>query len=99
MRPAGFVLAASLVLATPAVADGPDKLFGTWKVLSAVAEDAQTREKTPLYGEHPRGYLIVLPNGRMMALLVSEDRKRAQDRRGKSRRLSFHGRLYGQIYR
>jgi len=75
MRPAGFVLAASLVLATPAVADGPDKLFGTWKVLSAVAEDAQTREKTPLYGEHPRGYLIVLPNGRMMALLVSEDRK------------------------
>ena len=78
MRAASLVLGTSLVFAQPVFADEVDKLFGTWKVLSAVVEDAQTKEKTPLYGEHPKGYLILLPSGRMMALLVSEGRKVAQ---------------------
>ena len=75
MRPAWLILAASLVFALSAFAGAADKLFGTWKVLSAVVEDVQTGEKTSLYGEHPRGYMVLLPSGRMMALLVSEDRR------------------------
>ena len=78
MRSAWFVLVALLVLAGSAFADDRDKLFGTWKVLSAVVEDMQTREKTSLYGEHPKGYMVLLPSGRMMALLVSEGRKEPQ---------------------
>ena len=75
MRAAWFVLGAVLAFACPAFADDKDKLFSTWKVLSAVVEDVQTKEQTPLFGEHPRGYLILLPSGRMMALLVGEGRK------------------------
>jgi len=78
MRAAWLVFGASLVNAQPVFADEEDKLFGTWKVLSAVVEDVQTKEKTPLYGEHPKGYLILLPRGRMISLLVSEGRKEPQ---------------------
>ena len=46
--------------------------------LSAVVEDLQTKEQTPLFGERPKGYLILLPTGRMMALLVSEGRSPPQ---------------------
>ena len=67
-----------LALARPAFADDKDKLFGTWKIVSAVVEDVQTKEQKPLYGEHPKGYLILLPTGRMMSLLVSEGRKAPQ---------------------
>jgi hypothetical protein len=73
-----LVVGALLAIACPAFADDAEKLFGTWKVLSAVVEDVQTKEKVPLYGEHPTGYLILLPSGRMMALLVSEGRKEPQ---------------------
>lgn len=78
MRAAWLVFGAFVVNAQPVFADETDKLFGTWKVLSAVVEDVQTKEKTPLYGEHPKGYLIFLPSGRMISLLVSEGRKVAQ---------------------
>ena len=33
-----------------------------------------TGKKTPLLGEHPNGYLIYTPQGRMMALIVHETR-------------------------
>jgi hypothetical protein len=79
MRTAWFVLVAVLFFPHSAIASDNDKLFGTWKVVSAFVEDVQTREQTPLYGEHPKGYLILLPNGRMMALLVSEGRSPPQN--------------------
>jgi Lipocalin-like domain len=75
---ASICLCAILALAQPAFADDTDKLFGTWKIVSAVVEDVQTKEQEPLYGEHPKGYLILLPTGRMMSLLVSEGRKAPQ---------------------
>ena len=78
MRVVSFVVAALLILCCSAVADDADKLLGTWKVVSAVVEDIQTKEKTPLYGDHPKGYLVLLPSGRMMALLISEGRKQPQ---------------------
>ena len=78
MRAAWLVFGAFVVNAQPVFADETDKLFGTWKVLSAAVENVQTKEKTPLYGEHPKGYLIFLPSGRMISLLVSKGRKVAQ---------------------
>jgi len=62
----------------PASADDKDKLIGAWKIVSAVVDDVHTHEQKPLYGEHPKGYLILLATGRMMSLLVSEGRKAPQ---------------------
>jgi hypothetical protein len=50
------------------------KLVGAWRLVSFVVEDVSTRRKIMLYGEHPRGYLLVLPSGRMAAIITSETR-------------------------
>ena len=78
MRTASILLGIILTLARPAFAEEKEKLFGTWKIVSAVVEDEQTKEQKFLYGEHPRGYLILLPTGRMMSLLVGDGRKAPQ---------------------
>ena len=78
MRAASVSLGLILALVRPAFADDKDKLLGTRKIVSAVVEDVQTKEQKPLYGEHPKGYLILLPIGRMMSLLISEGRKAPQ---------------------
>jgi Lipocalin-like domain len=71
-------LRSNAALRPAASADDKDKLIGAWKIVSAVVEDVQTHEQKPLYGEHPKGYLILLATGRMMSLLVSEGRKAPQ---------------------
>jgi len=48
---------------------------GTWKLVSCVYEDAQTKERTLPYGVHPKGYAILTPEGRLMALITAEGRK------------------------
>lgn len=78
MRAALVCLGLLLLPGPPARADEQDKLVGAWKIVSAVVEDLQTREQKPLYGEHPKGYLILLASGRMMSLLVSEGQKAPQ---------------------
>jgi Lipocalin-like domain len=78
MRAALICLGLLLLQGLPARADEQDKLVGAWKIVSAVVEDLQTKEQKPLYGEHPKGYLILLASGRMMSLLVSEGQKAPQ---------------------
>jgi hypothetical protein len=56
-------------------AEDAAKLVGTWKLVSWVNVDDETKEEKKLYGEHPKGYLILLPSKRMMALLTAESRK------------------------
>ena len=48
---------------------------GTWKLVSCIFEDDQTKERTLLYGEHPKGYAVLTPEGRLMALITAEGRK------------------------
>jgi hypothetical protein len=64
-----------LLFTRPVFADDNDKLVGVWKLVGAVVEDVQTKEAKPLYGGHPKGYLILLASGRMMALLTAEGTK------------------------
>jgi Lipocalin-like domain len=78
MRTALVFFSLMLLFGKPASADDKDKLVGAWKIVSAVVEDVQTHEQKPLYGEHPKGYLVLLATGRMMSLLVSEGRKAPQ---------------------
>ncbi|MES2906605.1 MAG: lipocalin-like domain-containing protein [Pseudomonadota bacterium] len=59
------------------MADAADisQLAGTWKLVSFVMVDEETKKQEPLYGAHPNGYLILLPEGRMMTVITGENRK------------------------
>jgi len=77
---ARLVVAATLVLAfllpLPAArADEAAALAGIWKCVSQVFEFQDGSPPRPLLGEHPLGYLILTPQGRMMAFVEGEGRK------------------------
>ena len=52
-----------------------DRIVGTWKLVSVVYEDALTRERTPVLGEHPKGRQIATADGRWLALVTADGRK------------------------
>lgn len=60
----------------------PEELYGTWKLIKAVATDAMGRELPMPYGPNPMGTLTLERSGRMMAVLcdgrksISESEKR-----------------------
>src|SRR5262245_49045034 len=67
------VAVVALGVNTPSWSAAPN-VVGTWKLVSSVTEELATGRKTPLLGEHPKGYLIYTPQGRMMVLLVHQTR-------------------------
>jgi hypothetical protein len=50
------------------------QIVGTWKLVSVAYEDHATRERTPVYGAHPKGIQIATPQGRWLALMTAENR-------------------------
>ena len=91
-----FAFAALLFMGLPALAADKDRIVGTWKLVSVVYEDAQTKEKTPVLGEHPRGYQIATPEGRWLALVTADERPvpRTDEDRAKALRsmIAYSGR-------
>ncbi len=69
-----MIAAALAAFALPAFADDAARIVGTWKLVSVVYEDQQTKERTPVLGEHPRGYQIATPEGRWLALVTADGR-------------------------
>ena len=73
-----LLLGASLwLLVSPAHADDRelrDKIVGAWKLVSVVYEDQETKARTPVYGEHPRGRQIATADGLWLALVTAEGR-------------------------
>jgi hypothetical protein len=74
-----FVFGLMAMLSVPALAHADDaelrqKIIGTWKLVSVVFEDQVTKERTPVYGEHPKGIQIATPEGRWLALMTGENR-------------------------
>jgi hypothetical protein len=57
-----------------AVAAPKQQIVGTWKLVSVMYEDQETKALTPVFGEHPRGYQIATPGGRWLALATPSDR-------------------------
>ena len=49
-------------------------IVGTWRLVSVHYEDQNTKERTPIYGEHPKGIQIATPEGRWLALMTAERR-------------------------
>jgi Lipocalin-like domain len=54
---------------------GPPEVIGTWKVLSFNVEFRDSGEQQQPYGPKPDGYIILTPEGRMMALVAAKGRK------------------------
>ena len=50
------------------------RIVGTWSLVSVHYEDQNTKERTPVYGEHPKGIQIATPQGRWLALMTGENR-------------------------
>jgi len=72
------VLAALLMsLSSSALANDAElrqKIVGTWTLVSVVYEDQETKERTPVLGERPRGRQIATADGRWLALVTAENR-------------------------
>ena len=74
-----FTFGLTVLLASFALAHADDaalrkEIVGTWDLVSVVYEDQATKERTPVYGEHPRGIQIATPEGRWLALMTAEGR-------------------------
>jgi hypothetical protein len=69
-----FLLCLSVLFSVPAHADDKSAIVGTWNLVSVVYEDQTTKERTPVYGEHPKGIQIATPDGRWIALMTGEGR-------------------------
>jgi hypothetical protein len=80
-----FVVATSLSPPSVALADD-NKLLGVWKLKSFIIESVQTKERRPVYGDNPKGYLIVTPE-RFTAIITGEGRRPPQN--DEDRLLSF----------
>src|SRR5215471_4154221 len=66
-------IAMTVVCSNASPASSAD-LVGTWKFVSYMRTDEQGKNVNVM-GEHPDGYLIYTPEGRMMVIVVAENRK------------------------
>jgi hypothetical protein len=71
---AAFLIIPLWLLSAPALASDQDRIVGTWKLVSVVYEDAQTKERTPVLGDHPRGYQIATAEGLWIAVVTANGR-------------------------
>ena len=72
-----WLLAIMMVAATAARADDEalrKQVVGLWTLVSVVYEDQETKERTPVLGEKPRGRQIATADGRWLALVTAEGR-------------------------
>ncbi len=60
------------------------KLLGTWKLVSYELETKRTGEKRAILGPSPVGYLVLLPEGRMMAVVTAGGRVPAETERDRA---------------
>jgi hypothetical protein len=70
-----------LIFCQPVLAqDDTAKLYGSWKLISWTTQIiGENNPPIEPLGPNPKGYLVLLPNGRMMAHLSAPDRKPAKN--------------------
>ena len=63
-----------LAISNAALAAEGDSLVGTWKLVSwqLITENESPQN---VFGEHPKGYLVLTPEGRSIVLTTAEDRR------------------------
>jgi hypothetical protein len=57
------------------MSDSESSILGTWKLLSLDIEFQASGDRQQPYGPNPDGYLILTPEGRMMAVVAAKGRK------------------------
>ena len=74
------IFAIFLILSMPVFGAESESLTGTWKLVSwqVVVDKEQTQN---VFGTHPKGFLIVTREGRIMVLTVAETRQAGMGRR------------------
>src|SRR5690349_2225987 len=54
---------------------GDHPLMGTWKLRSSTLKDVESGEESHTFGLHPTGFLNYSPDGRVMVVMVGDNRK------------------------
>ena len=70
-----------------------DELIGLWRLVSAKRE-YEDGEVSEIYGGKPRGYLLLAPGGRMMAILTATDRSSTDNEAGLYREMMAYSGRY-----
>jgi len=60
-------------------------LIGTWKLISCVLEDAETKEQKPVWGTNPNGYIVMTPEAVPSRNAGSKDSRNERHRNRKIR--------------
>jgi len=68
-------LALAVPMARADDASDAKNIVGVWRLVSVVYEDAQTKERSPVLGEHPKGRQIATAEGHWLALVTADGRK------------------------
>ena len=89
-------LMSAMLWSVSATAD-PGGLVGVWQLKSFVVESVETKERRNVYGENPKGYVVITPE-RFTAIITGEGRKAAQndEERANLMRTMF---AYSGVYR
>ena len=69
-----LVMTVPVALTAIAVSAAEDDLVGTYKLISDTRKDLDTGEVSYNFGKHPVGYIMYGNEGRMLAIVVSDDR-------------------------
>lgn len=72
------ILMAPITLAYGQQAVIKDKIVGTWKLLSFYDESVDNSERTNVFGENPRGLLILTADERIALTLLDKSRQPAK---------------------
>ena len=77
MRSLLVCICALAIISARARADDDElrqKIVGSWKLVSVVYENQETKARTPVLGEHPKGRQIATADGLWLALVTAEGR-------------------------
>lgn len=74
------ILVGALVLLTSINAGaGDDEIYGTWRLVSFTRTVVTTGETIDIFGKAPRGFINYGRDGRMMVLIVKDERPKPAD--------------------
>ncbi|MGH8611440.1 MAG: lipocalin-like domain-containing protein [Gammaproteobacteria bacterium] len=80
MKTSVAALLGTLVLPTSIHAEaGNEELYGTWRLVSYAQTIVATGETTEIFGKAPRGFVNYGRDGRMMVLIVKDERPKPAD--------------------
>jgi hypothetical protein len=68
-----------LLLATINAVAENDDIYGTWRLVSFTRQIVATGETTDIFGKAPRGFINYGRDGRMLVLIVKEERPKPHD--------------------